>query len=302
MSLLEQYLTNGALFIDNSGLELMTTCDRAFEYSQVLRRVTATPRSALSFGGAIHKALEYRYKTDPNLLEINTRPQMLSEFIGAYNVEVPDDEYRTVDFGNSIINMYNEHYGREPFSVLQHNGAPVVEMPFSLLLGEVDSIPVFYTGRIDLVVERNGGAWPMDHKTSSIMGDQFYAEMATSAQHRGYSWAFWRFFKRLPVGYLINAIATRRPTKTGKGIEFNRQEVYLSEAELLEWEYNTMQLVEELVWKLKRGYMPMKRKWCIAKYGRCPYYDVCLLPQEQRGVMLSSGLFQNNEWSPLNKS
>ena len=67
-----------------------------------------------------------------------------------------------------------------------------------------------------------------------------------------------------------------------------------------EWKNNVIDLIEEFLWHYKRNYMPMKTSWC-SSYGRCQYYDVCQLNSADRGILLASGQFTENKWSPLNK-
>src|ERR1039458_9874711 len=56
-------LRDGCFFVDNSMLELITTCPWQAYASIVRRKRPATESSALRFGGFIHKALEFRNRT-----------------------------------------------------------------------------------------------------------------------------------------------------------------------------------------------------------------------------------------------
>lgn len=304
---LEDVLQENALFVDNSALESFTTCPRKWEMQYGLKRVTAAPAPALQFGSAVHAALAWRYTHDPHMTNFEgTQDAMFLELGKGLSDRHPlMDDYRNFDYGTRLLRAYNEVYGREPFRILSLKDKPIVEMPFALPLGAItrpdgSDLWIVYTGKIDLGIEENDGIWVMDHKTSSIVGDSFYAEMAMSPQQEGYNWAFWTVFGVLPVGFIINMIATRKESRTGKGIEFNRQRVYISQERLEEWQANTLGIVDELVWMLNRRHITMHKKNCISKYGRCAYYDVCSLPFNQRGIMLSSNLFQPNTWSPLN--
>jgi hypothetical protein len=83
--------------------------------------------------------------------------------------------------------------------------------------------------------------------------------------------------------------------------QFYREPFYIDQAELDEWERNTIVIIEEMLWHYSRGYFPQKRKWCVGKYGRCQFYDVCSLPAQQRPLMLQSNMFIEDTWTPLNK-
>ena len=223
-----------------------------------------------------------------------------------------------------------------PFCLGSAKREIMVELPFALPLftyrgymnepqGEVIErtsdnrylcdIPVFYTGRIDLPVVIDGNIYVMDHKNMSQLGDMFWNEQRMTSQQRGYVWAFQTLTGKPVHGYMINAIRTKEPpqyvsenTKKGKYTpeswwdeSFQRQRFLIKPFELEEWKNNTIDLVEEFFWHYSRGCMPMKTKWC-SSYGKCPYFDVCLLDSRDRGQMLASGLFTDNTWSPLNKT
>jgi hypothetical protein len=141
--------------------------------------------------------------------------------------------------------------------------------------------------------------------------------MKATPQMRGYCWAFKRAFGTVPMGYIVDAIRTSVPTQKCldecliKGdqkaldkwweTQFYREPFYINQEEIDEWEKNTIVLIEELLWHYSRGFIPMKRKWCTNKYGRCQFYDVCTLPAVQRPLMLMSNMFVEDSWTPLNK-
>jgi hypothetical protein len=173
-------------------------------------------------------------------------------------------------------------------------------------------IPVVYSGRIDLPVKQDGIIVIYDHKTTSRLGNQFFAEQKLSGQHRGYCWAFRETFGIEPNAFGINAIRTTEVPqyvldgKTVRGVtpeqwweeSLQRDITYLRPGELEEWKNNAIDLCEEFFWHHWRGYHPMKTKWCFGKYGECPYYAVCTLPPDQRALMLASDKYTANEWTP----
>lgn len=187
-----------------------------------------------------------------------------------------------------------------------------------------NEIPVIYTGKIDLPISyASSGIWINDHKTTGTGGQPFWDEQRMSAQHRGYCWAFQELTKLPVLGYQVNMIRTKEVPQYAKNNKtftvahgynkgkkltaesfwnetFQREKFLLKPGELDEWKNNTIDLVEEFFWHYSRGYFPMKTKWCSI-YGRCPYYDVCTLAPEDRLAQLYSGMFANNDWSPLKK-
>lgn len=355
-------LRDGCLFVDNSMLELLTTCPRALQYNRFHKRIAAVSKPSLTFGSAIHLALEHRYKTyrnmspDPMLHEEITT--LLTKFFEDKPVE--DGEYRNLNWALELMRMYNNKFEIEPFQLLEDKDGKVqVELPFALPLftykGELifedhpptwllpsitnfrltDSgkayeirIPVIYTGRIDLPVLWDDTLTIIDHKTTSMLGTQFTDGMKMSAQQKGYAWAFQTLSGQHVSSYCINAIRVKEPgdftanayKKLGgrknppsheqvmeKADQLKREwwneslireRFYIKPGELEEWKFNAIAIIKEMFYHYEQGYMPMKTAWCN-KFGRCPYFDVCSLDANDRGVMLDSGLFMDNTWDPL---
>lgn len=308
-SLLSSFLTNGALYISDSGLSLLAQCPREFFYKYGLRRQAVTDKPALAFGGAMHTALAIRYAQDPHLHSGLTEANMEDALVQAFQtIELPEGDHRTLDHAVNLTRAYNAFYGKEPFEVVRvfdDKGIdlPVVEKRLSVLLDEIQGIPVFYEGLVDVLVRENQGLWVIDHKTTSVMGDSYFRDLSVTPQLEGYCWQVWRTMKELPVGYRANTLPTNAPTPSGKvrrtktggySVPFERPQTYINEARLLEWESNTCEIVNELFYYCERGNFPMHRKMhCIGKYGACEFFDVCSLPAEQRGIMLASGMFED---------
>lgn len=189
---------------------------------------------------------------------------------------------------------------------LTRNGATV----------EQGEIPVFYTGRIDLPILYDGEIFINDFKTTSMLGQQFWDGLKRSSQQKGYCWAFQELTGQPVAGYQITAIRSKEPplyvtqgkpsSRTGKqqspeswwDESFQRQIFRVSPEELIKWKRNTVDLVERFFWHYSRGYMPEETIACT-QWGRCPYYDVCLMADEDQDVYLQSGLFTDNIWTPL---
>ena len=346
-------LVDGCLFVDNSMLELLTTCPRALEYNKLHQRIASNEKPSLNFGSAIHLALEYRYQRyHSGIVDAqyhNDVAVLLSDFFEQH--PCPLEDFRTLNWALEIVKQYNQRFAVEEFSLLKYdepqtcthcNGqghdwedasmqatvgcrwcnetgklSMMVELPFALPLAKINGVDVIYSGRIDLPTIHSDQLWVMDHKTTSMIGAQFWDKMRMSAQQKGYAWAFQELTGKQVHGYIINAIRTKEPPlyitnpdapKRGKatspetwwGESLSRERYYIKPGELTEWKHNAIALVEEFFYHYAKGYMPMKTAWC-ANFGRCPYFDVCSTTASDRGVMLSSGLFMQNTWDPLRK-
>lgn len=307
-----------ALQIDNTSLEVFNACPRSAEYRLVHGRVPAST-AALIYGGWIHEGLEEWYRTKDETLML----EKAMEAIGTDGEHFPLNEWRTPDRCMDTLQRYVRHYDSEPFKLLEHNGKPAVEIPFSLPLGviplqcEVDpaivdgadteaspiyvnDVHVYWTGKIDLMIHLDERNWILDHKTSSMVGPTFWDQFSLSNQTIGYCWAGEQIYGSKFAGLVVNAIVGRKQTRTGIPTAFERQRFYYRPDQVAEWEANTMTLVSDFLANLHRNDFPMTTSWCVGKYGKCKYHGVCTLPKEQRMLSLYSDEFVDNTWSPLN--
>lgn len=322
-------LREGAFFFDNTMIEEFQ-CKRAGEYSQIRRRILAATRPSLTFGTGLHMALEHRYREYGIDLTGEDRPKceqeqmtLLQEFF-AKN-PLPEDGPRDLNRAIELfVTRYNNHYPIEDFNIFHHQDKPMVEQPFALPFAgielesgkllpitECDSenpliLPVFFSGRIDLPTFWDGHIIIMDHKSSYFMDDRFWDSLRVSAQQFGYCWAFWKITGEKPRGFCVNAVGTRPPPmKPRDGIDawwannYQRCREFIMPGQLEEWEQNTFALLEEVVWCWHRGVFPQRKECCVGKYGKCQFYETCILPPEQRLEFLGSQIFQDNTWSPL---
>jgi hypothetical protein len=311
------------LRIDNSTLEYFQSCARAAEFYCVQRR-QAVPSAALTFGGAIHLGLEVFYREGFSALD--KAIDVTVKYLEALTFRDPE-EWRTPAIAEDTIRKYHAKYASyDPIEPIRVDGVPFIEKPFSLTLGEIlvdaeipydpdlltDSVSgpdalyihnltIFWSGRIDIAAHYGDQhVYVVDHKTSSIGGPQFFADFMLSQQMVGYNWALRQL---LPshhiVGTVVNAIIQRKPTRTGRALDFERQTYFHTDWHVAEWRTDVIHHVENFLHSLLSGYFPKCTKWCFGKYGKCPYHDVCTLPPEQRAIMLATPSYTNVTWSPL---
>lgn len=298
------------LLIDNSSLEHFTTCPRQAYYSLVRKLRPTGERTALTFGGIIHKILEARYRCTTALhaqTDEVTNVMLATAQREFQKWSPPEDDYRTYSCAVELIRRYAEHYPFEQFETARGlDGAPMIEVPFAIPLADLKTddgiIKVVWTGRIDLVYlsANGGGLYVMDHKTTSIMGPSYFTSFEIAHQLYGYAWAVEKLCGREVSGVVINALGVRKPSKSGKAFKFERKLIPVVRSLLDEWTRDTMYIVADFVEHCRRGYHPKHTAWCVGKFGECPFRKVCTLDgEDQREVMLGSGEYQKNEWSPL---
>lgn len=328
-------LVDGVLYIDNSSMELFTTCPRQAYYYIIRRLELNKDKIALDFGNAFHCVLEYLYKkygnsyrsqadnqdvinfavstisslpVDPNELQDFHAARQLRTVQGLLNPPIlitPQDDYRTVSYLVSGVEKYLRDHPAEVWSIATlPNGAPAVEVPFAMPIGTIDTaswgkVTIIWTGKIDLVYRSNGTLGLLDHKTTSMMGPQFFTEFEFAHQMYGYNAAVEHIFNEPCTAITINGLGCRKPSRTGTQFEFNRHTIPISRPLLDEWHTDSLALVSDFLAHCERGYFPKATKWCVGKYGACQYRAVCSMAPQHRELALSTSEFRPVTWSPL---
>lgn len=329
-------LDGDTLVIDNSSLELFQTCPRSALYGLSLRRRPCGERSALRFGGIAHKVLETRYRTDTPMLE--QTPMVQNDMIAVAEHEFksytpPEDDFRNLDRMIALIDAYGKQYPYEPFEIVRlPSGKPFIEVPFALPFGEIVvddeflvqelrltpdglvahgeptvkhiyTLKIVWSGRIDMVYTINNGIYVLDHKTASIATNM--AEFEISHQFKGYEWAVETLLGQEVTATVVNRIVVRKPSRTGEAFTFERKVTATQRGLLREWRQDILHIIADYVEGVRRNYLPKHTQWCVGKFGTCPFHKVCMLGDEAdalspaRMVMIDSGEYEENVWSPL---
>ena len=334
--------------VDWSSIESLLSCNRSAEYKLIHSRQGGS-RSALTFGAAIHAGLEVWYRNRDHSVPSLMQQELLSRCYSAIEstfAESPPSlfpDYRTSDYAIQSFHSYITHYQNEILTPFVHEGKPLVEFSFAYPLGKVElpigmfeqwgygvltneagaekalyvsrggnaTIPVHieWTGIIDMLAEVNGDLYVVDHKTTSIISQDFFDGFEIAMQPTGYFAAMKAAFPDLPIkGFMANVLACRKPvaaiTKSGKPTTSKPFEAFRRQYHYFDWHVNefkqdALALVEELFANVTNKFFPKKTQWCVGKYGKCPYFDVCSLPPQSRMDMLMSDQYINNTWKPV---
>jgi hypothetical protein len=222
----------------------------------------------------------------------------------------PMEDFRTFDHACTVLEAYNKHYQKEPFSILLNSqGKPIVEASFALPFGTIHDRPIYYSGKIDLGIQDNAGVWVFDTKTAFMYGEAWEASMQMDSGQLGYVWALRQV---LPPsirvnGYIINGIRIRRPKKGDEynavapvdASDFTRLVFHVHDDILDEWRENTCHAITEIFRYHAQDYYPMRRSQCVTKFGKCDMFDVCSVGMASRESALYSNMYEENTWTPL---
>ena len=309
-----------SLQIDNSSLELFTTCPTQALFAKIYRRVKSGDRLPLIYGAAIHAGLE-AYYSHAHTFNEDIIHAIYAEFSGTTN---EFSNWRTPELACEALESYISHYSSDTWHILRDQAQkPLVEIPFSVPLGvvEVDdefigppdylsqlfaypdstyvhNIHVYWTGKIDLIIKDESDIWIVDHKTTSILSKSFFDDFHLNQATIGYVWAA-RTLSYPAVGLILNIIAARAPSKTGTHLEFERRRFFYPSHRLDEFVPNTLSIVTNFIQQILHNDFPRHTKWCCGKYGTCQFHDVCLAPPSHRLQILNSPSFTTSTWSPL---
>lgn len=311
--------------VSSTHLEYMSRCPRAAFYRTITNRL-GHPSYALLYGQTIHHALELFYsairisQTDPELS--NTTPDAEAIIAQCPLPPAPVDEWRSQSQFDETIRRYCDKYAFDDFSSFK---ILEIEKPFTAFIGQVELdkhipipssllirdstspdhpfasiIKIWWASIVDLIVERDGELWLMDHKTSSIVSSNVWEHYSLSQQFIGYAFAVQRILQRPVRGVIANLVIGRRPTKTGKSIEFERRYYPYSQETQDEWQSDVFDIVAYFIHCMATNHFPKHTNACETKYSLCEYFRVCASCSANRSSLLESTTdFTDNTRTPL---
>lgn len=328
------------LCLDNSTLEKMLGCARAFEIYAVLGRDVGE-RDALNYGSCMHGALEIYYLRMSDPENYSWRETILNDMIKFVvehfsNNPCSDNSWRNADHAIEACKRYVNWRRQMPhWEVAVIASGLAVEIPFKLNLfewtdehevegafikypmslvvdkgdqyesGMIKSISVKWTGKIDLIRKTTDGKLrPVDHKTTSIGGQTFWSSFDLSSQMMGYTWATQQITGQEIEGVDIDCLIGRAPTTKGAGITHDNEwaPYNYTQDQLAEWKLDMETHIRRIIDYLLTGYFPKSTTHCANKYGMCPYHDVCKQPSKDTATrILMSGQYAEKKWNPLEK-
>lgn len=303
-------IRKGVLTIDNSEYSQWDSCFAMGLYGGALRRVGARSKAPLAFGGAVHAGLDAYLKGSDKWRDAALADAAVTE------LDALGDPKRNTTKLLDLLESYFLMYSRDrnmQFDILSLDGKPCVEQSFAVPLGEVQVefegtkklLQVIWCGKIDLLTRYDRAIAPVDHKTTTVMGEKFVDDKQRSSQMLGYTYAARylsnELFGGMPIfGVRINALAMRTA-----GYEFKTFDIPYPEYKVAEWQQETLASVGDLIFELDRflskGIALPTREHCVTKYGKCPYFDVCDSPSMMRDRMIfDDSYYFVSKWSPLN--
>lgn len=288
--------------LDNTALATYMACPREYYMAMVLhRRSDGGASPALTYGKAMHTALEVRYKGgNREVVEFAVRSKWQDH--GA------EGDYRTLERVLLDYRKYCEKWGETPDheqgKTVGYPDEPMVEMSVDAMSS---GLVHPYAGKIDRIIELGGLYYVEDHKTTSRLDRNYYRSFELSQQMMGYTFLAQQLMPSLKiVGVRLNVIHC---IKTATN--FERQLFTWTREQLAEWVENTSQWMhrlsaDSLRWQEAGEPGADGFRWplahfgdngCARKYGMCSYHPVCSVAPPFRHRRLEEiGI---NPWNPL---
>jgi len=268
-------------YVDATKLNDALQCLRLHYWRHERGLVTTTPQLPLAFGIGIHAGVAAFYKGGG-----------LADMARAFDAEWgprskgAEDSKRNAQNALRILTAYADQHRSEPFKVLG------VEMP-----GLMPITPHFiWVMIIDLLVEQNRMLIPIDHKTTSSLREDWWAQMNPNHQFTGYMTGVQTISGQKVNTLLVNAILV---TKSAPA--FERRPTNRHPKELERWKEEVMSFWESTVVSCrKKGQWPRNPDRCQRWWGGCPYHYLCTtVDVDFMWEDPSTELYTHEVWDPL---
>jgi len=312
--------------INSSSLSLMQECWRKSFLVLEEQRQARVESAATLYGTAIHAALEVFYAAPRadrvlpkgfartvDLMGAGARSDDEADFLVLRAIRkfleiaqplaaFPPANKRSLSTGAWTLMHYFENFIDDPYEImLDVAGKPMVEKKCEALVIDEPNLKVTLFGTIDCILRNpiNNTILITDHKTSSVVGEQFYNRLHVNHQYSCYV-----LLSQLALGiqtdkFLVNCIQVKvRPT-TSRGLppHFPRQVTTRSPEALEDFRtalaYNIRQFLalrEEAKTKGEDAF-PLGHVGSCAAYNGCQFLRVCGAPKSIRNNILTSEFY-----------
>ena len=258
-------------FINSSSVDIIQTCPRKAQYALVRSMRKDDESEALTFGKAIHAALEVHYKAHPKDRSLAHIMKAFEEAAATLS-HVPDTEKRSIANGMKILSRYFSTYAEDPWMTYFDKDGPFVERSFELPFAN----DIFVHGQMDAVMRNidTGELVVVDHKTTSTVTD-LINRAKPNLQFSLYAWAANKM--GLPINkVMVNGIQVAK-TKS----DFMRIFTERGASDYAELELSLRNAVDQFERFSKSEAWPMNTSSC-SNYGGCQYLEICQLNKDLR--------------------
>lgn len=274
--------------MDYSSMSTLLTCPKKYYYSQVEKLAPAQEATALGFGKAWHKIMEYHNDRRPN-------PLTALDDIGWVD---PYDDYRTREKLTRGYLAWAEQYRDTPWDVV------VQEVPVQHNFG---GFP--YEGRVDVVVNTDSHhgngveLWLGDYKTASRLELDWIVYYRVSNQFKLYYAAMKEKYPNL-AGMFVDVYHATKGVQKGKteeerrGNRFYREFFRYDDGQIEEAVNDFIGASEVAAVHKGSGNWPKNTNSCHHFNRPCPFLDMCDTADPKLREMLKAQ-YVPNMFNPL---
>ena len=308
--------------INSSSLSILQECWRKSYYSLVRQLKSNVEGPATLYGTAIHKALEVFYsghKEERKLPDDFTKTvELMGAGAPASPLEeaalplrairafldaaaplsaLPASDKRSHATGAWTLEHYFRTYVDDPYVILRDAaGAPMGEKIVECEVWREPGLAITLFGTIDCILrnEENGTVLVTDHKTSSVVGEQFYNRLKPNHQYTGYLVLAQRVLGLDTNAFMVNCIQVKAKPVTSRGTppNFPRQVTTRSEEDIAEFIMTLRYYVRQFLELRAQGdgeeHFPLGHVSTCASYNGCQYLKVCGAPSILRENILEA--------------
>lgn len=296
-------------------MDMLNTCMKKAKFNLIDDLRSEDEASALTFGSAIHKALEHWYTLPFEDRELSPHLHERAELLGYGHdlqkeltgplesirqfvlradslKQLGEEDKRSVSNGIKILKAYFKHYATDGLEVYRDELGPVIERPVSFILHEDEQYVIEYFGTIDVVLTNKqlGVIYIADHKTTAQLGAQFYARLKPNHQYTGYIIGAQRCLNINTNLFMINAVQVAKTKQ-----EFARQTTTRDDDDFAEFKTAVLMTVKNYLYALESGIWQMNTPNPCSSYGSCAYLDVCAAPKKLHANIIKAKWGKENE-------
>jgi len=242
---------NDTFYVDYTMIAAWLRCRFYYYFRHVRHIVPLTTAAPLSFGKTWHSATEM-------LAKGKSLEEAQEHFKADYKNEEHDAK-RTVEKGLLMLKVYSEKYKNVPIKFLYTETPFAIELPNNIIL----------SGRMDAVVEWEGGTYVFERKTTSALGKTFFEQFELNYQIDIYSLACFEL-----VGKCAGAIIDVARVLKGKVVydDFMRVPISRTEEDLYFAKKNLVEIIEDM----RNGPIYQNKCECMKWFRKCAYHDLCM--------------------------
>jgi len=250
--------------LDYTTISDFLICRQKYYLRHRLNLVPKQTATALTFGGAWHKAMESVWT------EKGKGEETLIKEYG--KVEVPLGDKRTLELGKKVLENYLKEKGYNG-----HEFYPNMEVIGSEVSHCKEFDGVRYCGRMDKVVRWDGSIYVVEHKTASQLGFTFFLQFELNHQIDGYIYLCADKYGEC-AGVLVDAVLIAKTKFNAMRDTPTRMPGHAErfEAELVD-------IARNIRWANDNESYPKNKSLC-QYYGECPYRDLCLYHGDKRVI------------------